>query len=75
VTPYERAKLLALELGADAVVIVAIMPDEKAKSWYASNAAFLDPEYGLTWEAVATAVEKTAEGILTEPSIEEDPPS
>jgi len=70
-----RAKELALNMGAEAVVLVALFPNEEGDGWDAEHSAFLQKCHGLDWEIVTKVVVDAAKDMVTEPVIEESEPS
>ena len=70
-----KAKELAAELGADAVVVVTLRPTEDGGGWVAHHAAYMDGGSGLDWETVSRAVRDAGEEMDGEPVIELPEPS
>ena len=70
-----KAREIAREFGAEAVVIVSLRPTEDGKGWNAHHSAYLEKDCGMNWETIAQAVHDTADSIETDEPIEMPEPS
>jgi hypothetical protein len=71
-TLSDKAQELALDLGAESVIIIAVVPT--ADGWETGHGAYL-ADTDLTWEHVAQAVSDASEDILTNPILDAPVPS
>ena len=71
----EKAKEIALDMGAEAVIIIALVPNAAGDGWDAEHSGYLQKETGLSWAVVAQAIADASEDVVTETVIEEQEPS
>ena len=70
-----KAKELALDLGAEAVVILVLRPNESGDGWNSEQSAYLQTETGLDWEILSQALSDASEDCITQPVIQDEKPS
>ena len=70
-----EAKKLAISMGAEAVVIIAVLPNAAGDGWDAEHSGYLQKDTGLDWSLVARVVADASEDLVTEPAIEDPAPS
>ena len=70
-----KAKELMLEFGAEACVIVLVLPSPSGDGWDAESGAAIDTNHDLTWDVVAAALADASEDAVTSPVTPQDKPS
>jgi len=70
-----KAREIAREFGAEAVIIISLHPTEDGKGWNAHHSAYMEKECGMGWETVVRVVRDTADSIETDDPIEMPEPS
>jgi len=70
-----RAREIAAEFGAEAVVIVSLHPTADGQGWLAHHAAYMETDCGLDWEVVQEVVREAGDAMEVEPAIDLPQPS
>lgn len=71
----ERAKEIALEMGAEAVVVIMLVPNKSGDGWDAEHSGYIQRDTGLDWGLVGKVVADASEDIVTETVIADPEPS
>lgn len=70
-----KAREIARESGAEAIVIISLHPAGDGKGWTANHAAYLEKWGDLDWVALASVVRDAADSIEIDKPIEVPEPS
>ena len=70
-----KAREIARESGAEAVVIISMHPTEDGSGWTARHSAYMEKECGLEWDVIARVTRDSADSIETDEPIEVPEPS
>jgi len=70
-----KAREVAREFGAEAVVVISLHPTEDGTGWTAHHSAYMEKECGLDWAVITQVVRDSADSIETDEPIELPEPS
>jgi hypothetical protein len=70
-----KAKEIAAEFGAEAVIIISLHPTADGDGWLAHHAAYMETGCGLDWGTVSQVVRDAGTEMDAEPAIDMPPPS
>lgn len=70
-----KAKEIAEQFDAEAVVIISLHPTADGRGWTAHHVAYMDTGCGLDWKTVQQVVKDAGDDMENEPAIDLPEPS